>query len=243
MGSVPRLSDAQIAAIEREIITEGLRLRQLKNQLLEEIKNLEDLSNKEIQKKEYFSQNKHEAEETKRLTEIEVRKIQALTKTLEETPRVNISLISFFTEFGFNHVDPLKFEELMLKVFQALGFDGKLTPPSGDDGIDIILTDLKGIKVIAQCKRFAEQQNINPKDVREFLGSIVHAEAKYGFFITTTTFSDQAKSFCEEKNIILIDGPKLIKLFLLAVQVEINKKSTRNYIVHRAFLMTHVNPF
>lgn len=77
-----------------------------------------------------------------------------------------------------------------------------------------------GKQVIIQCKRYNDNQTISPKDVREFLGSMMHAGAEYGFFITTSSFSENAKEFCKDKNIYLVDGEKLKKLFLLAIQIE-----------------------
>ena len=140
----------------------------------------------------------------------------------ELTPK--ISLVKCLVSYGFNHIDPIKFEELILKIFEVFGYIGNLTQRSGDEGIDILLTDPEGSTVIVQCKRFTELQNITPKEVREFVGSMVHAKAKYGYFITTTSFSNQAEEFCKNKEIILIDGLRLKKLFLLAVKVEINKE-------------------
>lgn len=150
----------------------------------------------------------------------------------------NINLIDFFISFGFNHLDPLKFEELILTIFKTFGFKGNLTPQTGDDGIDVVLWDLIDVKGIIQCKRYDEQQNISPREVREFLGSIIHAKAEYGYFVTTTSFSEQAMEFCKEKGISLVDGIKLRQLFLLAISVEINKiccpnihiKDPRNFI-------------
>lgn len=51
------------------------------------------------------------------------------------------SLTNFLLSFGFIHIDPIKFEELILSVFVVLGFKGHLTPPSGDDGIDLFLRE------------------------------------------------------------------------------------------------------
>lgn len=130
------------------------------------------------------------------------------------------SIVKVLLSFGFNHIDPIKFEELILRVFESLGFKGSLTPRSGDDGIDILLTDKREKRVIIQCKRYNDNQTISPKDVREFLGSMSHAKAEYAFFVTTSSFSENAKEFCKDKSIYLVDGEKLKRLFLLAIRAD-----------------------
>ncbi len=133
------------------------------------------------------------------------------------------SLIEFLTNFGFFHLEPIKFEEFVMKIFEAFGVKGKLTPVTGDEGIDIELTFPDGKKAIAQCKRYNNDQSVGAKDVRELLGTMTHSNSTYGFFVTTSTFTDQAKSFVEGKTLFLIDGIKLKRLFLLACEAESNQ--------------------
>ncbi len=135
--------------------------------------------------------------------------------------KLDNSLINFLLSFGFNHIEPLKFEELILKVFEKFGFTGNLTPVTGDDGIDIFLYDATGLKGVAQCKRYAENQNISAKDIREFLGSMIHVNAQFGYFITTTSFSEQAREFSKDKQLYLIDGVMLKQIVLHAIAIEL----------------------
>lgn len=131
------------------------------------------------------------------------------------------SLVNFLLSFGFNHIEPLKFEELILKVFEKFGFTGNLTPVTGDGGIDIFLYNANGLKGIAQCKRYAESQTISAKDIREFLGSMIHVNAQFGYFITTTIFSEQAREFSKDKQFYLIDGGMLRQIVLHAIVLEL----------------------
>jgi len=129
-------------------------------------------------------------------------------------------LIKYLASFGFNHLQPTQFEEFVMMIFEAFGFRGELTPITGDDGIDIVLKSSDGSKVIVQCKRYSQEQNVGVRDVRELLGSIVHANAICGFFVTTSSFSEQAAAFVGGKNILLVDGDKLRRLFVKAVESE-----------------------
>lgn len=198
-------------------------INEIENQMLSKITSVRDLEN-EIEKLEIqinrLKNNKIVLENEINRLNIQKKTMTKHSQTMSKGQVQSFLLISYLTEFSFNHLDPLKFEKLISKIFEICGFKVELTPISGDEGIDILLVDPTGLKGIVQCKRYVKDQIISPKDVREFLGSMVHAGAEYGYFTTTTTFSDQAKEFSKSKNIYLIDGTKLKQLFLLAVQVE-----------------------
>jgi restriction system protein len=88
-----------------------------------------------------------------------------------------------------------------------------MTKPSGDGGIDIIATlgkPLIGGRMFVQCKRFAIGAPIGAPLVREFYGALTaDRKAAKGVFITTSSFTDQAKSFARDLPIELIDREKL----------------------------------
>ena len=140
------------------------------------------------------------------------------------------SLIEYLSDFGFLHLEPTKFEEFVMKIFNALGLKGKLTPVTGDNGIDIELALPHSEKAIAQCKRYNNDQTVGVRDVRELLGAMVHSNSIYGFFVTTSTFTDQAKGFAMGKNLFLIDGIKLRRLFLSASEAEMSERTIKDPI-------------
>jgi len=118
---------------------------------------------------------------------------------------------------GFSHIKPEDFETLLLRMFEALGFSGSLTPVTGDEGVDVLIEGMTG-PIVVQCKRYEAGATIGAKDLREFLGAIVHAGAVHGYFVTTSTFSDQATKFCQmHDNMTLIDGESLKRLFAVSV--------------------------
>jgi|GEM_PF-2798051 len=136
----------------------------------------------------------------------------------QDVAKLEFSVVEFLISFGFNHLSPEDFERLILKMFEAFGFTGELTPITGDQGIDIILNSPDNIRIVVQCKRYDEGQTISSREVREFFGAMIHADAKYGYFVTTSSFSDQAKSFCNGKSIELIDGASLKPLFIQSMR-------------------------
>ena len=79
---------------------------------------------------------------------------------------------------------------------------------SGDEGIDLILK-IGDFKDVVQCKRW--RNDIGSPIVREFYGSMMHANARHGYVITTASFSQSAASFARGKPISLISGIDILR--------------------------------
>ncbi|OGL45265.1 MAG: hypothetical protein A2W05_03945 [Candidatus Schekmanbacteria bacterium RBG_16_38_10] len=95
---------------------------------------------------------------------------------------------------GFAHLQPTDFEAFVLELFESLSFSGTLTPATGDGGIDILLESVEG-PIAIQCKKYDDNFTVGSKELREFLGALVHAKAVRGYFVTTSLFTSQAKDF------------------------------------------------
>jgi restriction system protein len=115
---------------------------------------------------------------------------------------------------------PAFFEKLVVQLLVAMGYGGSLKDAgqavgkSGDGGIDgIIKEDKLGLDVIhIQAKRW--QGTVGRPEIQSFAGSLDGVKAKKGIFITTSTFSPDARAYVEkiEKRIVLIDGERLAVL-------------------------------
>lgn len=118
---------------------------------------------------------------------------------------------------GFAHLQPTDFEAFVLELFESLSFSGTLTPATGDGGIDILLESVEG-PIAIQCKKYDDNVTVGSKELREFLGALVHAKAVHGYFVSTSSFTSQAIEFSNDhKNITLIDGECLKKLFCFSI--------------------------
>lgn len=121
---------------------------------------------------------------------------------------------------AFKAASPLFFEKVVLSLLVAMGYGGTIedaastTKRSGDDGIDgVIKEDRLGLDVIhIQAKRWRDTVVGRP-DIQSFAGSLEGQRGRKGVFITTSTFSADAKEYVSriEKKIILIDGAELAK--------------------------------
>ena len=91
---------------------------------------------------------------------------------------------------------------------------GKALGRSGDEGIDgIINEDPLGLDVIyLQAKRW--EVSVGRPEIQKFAGALQGQRAKKGIFITTSSFTTEAREFASriETKIILIDGQLLAKL-------------------------------
>lgn len=117
---------------------------------------------------------------------------------------------------------PSFFEQLVLDLLSKMGYAGPLAGAAqvvggpGDGGIDgIIREDRLGLDLIYdQAKRWSGQ--VGRPDVQSFVGSLEGKHASRGVFLTTSTFSGEARGYADNlsKRVILIDGAMLAKLMV-----------------------------
>lgn len=104
-----------------------------------------------------------------------------------------------------------EFEMLVGESFRRKGYSVEETGGGGaDGGIDLAMS-LNGQRYLVQCKQW-KAFKVGVKVVREFFGVMVAKGAKGGFVVTSGTFTEEAASFAEDKNITLVDGEKLLKM-------------------------------
>jgi restriction system protein len=114
------------------------------------------------------------------------------------------------------------FERLVVELLVKMGYGGSLKDAgraigrSGDDGLDgIIKEDHLGLDAIyVQAKRWAD--TVGRPQVQSFAGSLEGVRGRKGVFITTSTFSSDAREYVSriEKKIVLIDGAQLASLMI-----------------------------
>lgn len=113
---------------------------------------------------------------------------------------------------------PLFLERLVLKLLEAMGYGGvealteHLGGP-GDEGLDgVIRQDALGLDVVyVQAKRYAPGRKIGRPDIQGFVGALTGARADRGIFITTSSFTSEARAYVDRigYRIVLIDGDRL----------------------------------
>lgn len=104
-----------------------------------------------------------------------------------------------------------RFETVCTEFLKTLGFQAKETKTGADGGVDIVLHQIGDTKpmAIAQCKAWRNRP-VGVKPVRELFGVMAADKVEHGIFLTTSSYTDEARNFAAGKNLDLVDGSKLI---------------------------------
>ena len=137
-----------------------------------------------------------------------------------------------------HQMPPVFLERTVLQLLRAMGYgddDDSLQHVGGpgDEGVDgVINQDRLGLqRIYVQAKRYAPDKSVGRPSVQSFVGALAGQGANSGIFITTSTFSQDAKDYVEKHmaaRIVLIDGEQLGNLM---VRHGIGVQSRRSYQV------------
>ena len=112
------------------------------------------------------------------------------------------------------------FEDLVIDLLINLGYGGvgKAFTKSKDGGVDgVVKVDKLGLDLIyVQAKRWKKSNPVGEPKIRDFVGALEPEKTKKGVFITTSSFTKDAKSYTKKIGfkIILIDGDQLTDYML-----------------------------
>lgn len=128
---------------------------------------------------------------------------------------------------------PYFFEHLVVDLLVKMGYGGsfansaQVTQYVHDDGIDgIIYEDKLGLdKIYIQAKRYKLENTVGKPQIQQFSGALDEQKATKGVFITTSTYSKEAKQYVEKlnKKIVLIDGQELAR-YMIEYNVGVSTK-------------------
>jgi restriction system protein len=137
-------------------------------------------------------------------------------------------------------LSPAFFERLVVELLVKMGYGGsikdagKAIGKSGDEGIDgTIKEDKLGLDIIyIQAKRWQPGNVVGRPELQKFVGALAGQGAKKGIFITTSSFTKDAKEYIprNETKIVLIDGEQLAQLM---IDFNLGVTSLNNYEVKR----------
>jgi restriction system protein len=86
------------------------------------------------------------------------------------------------------------------------GYHARLTPASGDGGVDIVLGD----GTIVQCK--THRSPASPGVVRELYGTLIHQNAPKAMLVSLSGVTSGVHSFIKDKPITVWNKTNLIAL-------------------------------
>lgn len=169
--------------------------------------------------------------------ELEVICLPETTETPEELleqsyQSINEELAGSLLE-QIKQCSPAFFENLVVELLLKMGYGrnrieaGKAIGRSGDEGIDgIISEDRLGLEAIyIQAKRWAG--SVGRPEIQKFVGALHGKRARKGVFLTTGTFSQDARDYVShiDPRVVLIDGTQLSE-YMIELNLGVSVKAT-----------------
>jgi len=116
------------------------------------------------------------------------------------------------TMTGLMDGTPRDFELTVRDLFNAQGFSLQHHGGSGDRGIDLAGFRPDGVPVIVQCKQYQPDRKITGPDIRSFLGAMAQHKVPHGIYVTTCSFTPEARIAAKAGGVTIVDGPMLTQM-------------------------------
>lgn len=118
--------------------------------------------------------------------------------------------------------DSYFFERLVVELLVKMGYSNEdsasfVTKQSGDNGVDgIIRKDKLGFDLVGvQAKQWDKSSSVGRPEIQKFAGALGGLDIANGVFVTTASFSKQAREYKHTGiKIVLIDGDELTRLMI-----------------------------
>jgi restriction system protein len=117
-----------------------------------------------------------------------------------------------------------RFEQLVLDVLEKMGYGGlegtaeRIGGHGSDGGVDgVIRQDKLGLELIyIQAKAWKRDHAVSRPDVQGFVGALHGKGASKGVFITTSRFTDDARTYADavQSRVVLVNGRELANLMI-----------------------------
>ena len=116
---------------------------------------------------------------------------------------------------GIDAVDAMtgtEFEHRLAVLFAHFGHRVELTPPTGDFGADLVLTDPCGDRTVVQAKRYQRGSTVGEEAVQQVVGARAHYGAQHAMVVTNTAFTRHAIALAASNGVELVGRRALVGL-------------------------------
>lgn len=137
------------------------------------------------------------------------------------------------------NLSPKFLEVVVLELLHAMGYGASETSIEhvggpGDEGIDgVIHQDTLGLqRIYVQAKRYKAESTIGRPDIQKFVGALAGQGANGGVFITTSSFSADARDYANKNlnaRVVLIDGAEF-GLLMVRHGIGVQKRKTYSIV-------------
>ena len=108
---------------------------------------------------------------------------------------------------------PTDFENLCAQVYETMGYNVQITPPTNDGGYDLVMMK-DDEKTIVECKCYSINHKVGRPSIQKVVGANNVVLADHVIFITTSDYSAAAISYAKEAGVELINGMDFINILL-----------------------------
>lgn len=108
-------------------------------------------------------------------------------------------------------MDPHRFEEFVADIWALRGWNTELTTDSGDEGIDIDATRHRPFteRQLIQVKRYQDGNRVGSQAVQQYASLQLRQGVDAVVIVTTSDFTDEARSVADDLNVKLVTGSDL----------------------------------
>jgi hypothetical protein len=119
----------------------------------------------------------------------------------------------FETQRSLDDLSPRQFEELVADVFRRRGYEVTLTSQTRDAGYDLIARRSDPVlgeqTFLVEAKKYPADRKVGLSPLRALMGSVIGSDAERGIFVTTSSFTSDARALADKSGRLrLIDGPE-----------------------------------
>jgi hypothetical protein len=132
---------------------------------------------------------------------------EAQQREAEKRRRIEAMLHPDRVRDEIHYMSGPEFERFMADLLRQKGYQVEETPLSGDQGVDLVLPDLDGKRVVIQLKRWTGPVGNNA--IQATFAGMAHYQADEGWIITTSTFTKSARELARSTSVRLIDKDEL----------------------------------
>jgi HJR/Mrr/RecB family endonuclease len=145
-----------------------------------------------------------EEEHRERVRQLQAeRQEQARQREAAKRQRIEAMLHPDRVRDEIHYMSGPEFERFMADLLRQKGYEVEETPLSGDQGVDLILPDLDGKRVVIQLKRWTGP--VGNRAIQATFAGMAHYQADEGWVITTSTFTKSARELARSTSVRLID--------------------------------------
>jgi restriction system protein len=106
-------------------------------------------------------------------------------------------------------MSPEEFERYCASLLRERKWAARVTPASGDQGVDIV-AEKRGLRIVVQCKKYSKP--VGNRAVQEVVAGIAHQDAQRGVVVATSGYTASAIKLAASNEVLLLHHAELHRI-------------------------------